>query len=68
MPIYRVDKLISDFDETISQEDTIQTLVNAAMQNRAVNELPTIEEWKQTVEGYRTRYSHRCNKWLKRPS
>ena len=67
MPIYRVDKLISDFDETISQEDTIQTLVNAAMQNRAVNELPTIEEWKQTVEWYRTRYSHRCNKWLNVP-
>ena len=64
MPIYRVDKFISDFDETISQEDTIQLLVSAAMQNRSMDEMPTIKEWKQTVEWYRARYSHRCNKWL----
>ena len=64
MPIYRVDKLISDFDETISQKDTIQSLVTAAMQNYAVNEFPTMEEWKQTVEWYKVRHSHRCDKWL----
>ena len=64
MPIYRVDKLISDFDETISQKDTIQSLVTAAMQNRTVDESPTIEEWRQTVEWYRTRHSLRCDKWL----
>ena len=67
MPIYRVDKLISDFDETISQKDTIQMLVAAAIQNRAVGDFPTMEEWKQTVEWYRTLYSHRCNKWLNGP-
>ncbi len=64
MPIYRVEKLISDFDETISQKDTIQSLVTAAMQKRAVNEFPTMEEWKQTVEWYRVHHSHRCDKWL----
>ena len=64
MAIYRVDKFISDFDETITKEDTIQALVAAAMRHRAADELPTIEEWKRTVEWYRGRYSHRCNKWL----
>lgn len=64
MSIYRIDKLISDFDETISQKDTIQTLVTAAMQNRTADELPTAEEWEQTVEWYKTLYSHRCDKWL----
>ena len=67
MPIYRVDKLISDFDETISEKDTIQTLVATAIQNRNVGDKPTIEEWKQMVEWYRTRYSRRCNKWLNGP-
>ncbi len=64
MAIYRVDKFISDFDETITIEDTIQALVAAATRHRAADELPTIEEWKRTVEWYRGRYSHRCNKWL----
>ena len=64
MSIYRVDKLISDFDETISQKDTIQSLVTAAMQNRTADELPTVAEWEQTVEWYRTCYSHKCDKWL----
>ena len=64
MPIYRVDKFISDFDETISKEDTIQALVLAAMRNRAADASPTMEEWEQTVEWYRSRYSHKCNKWL----
>ena len=67
MPIYRVEKLISDFDETISQKDTIQTLVTTAIQNRDVGDFPTIEEWKQMVEWYKTRFSHRCNKWLNGP-
>ena len=67
MPIYRVDKLISDFDETISEKDTIQTLVATAIQNRNIGDVPTVEEWKQMVEWYRTRYSRRCNKWLNGP-
>ena len=64
MPIYRVDKLISDFDETISQKDTIQSLVSAASQSRDGNGTPTIEEWHQMVEWYRGRYALRCEKWL----
>lgn len=67
MSAYRVDKLIVDFDETISQKDTIQTLVTSAMQNRAADELPTIKEWEQMVEWYKTRHSHRCDKWLNSP-
>ena len=67
MPIYRIDKLISDFDETISQKDTIQTLVTVAMQNCADDELPTVAEWEQMVKWYKTRYSHRCDKWLNGP-
>ncbi|MDE0300264.1 MAG: haloacid dehalogenase-like hydrolase [Candidatus Poribacteria bacterium] len=67
MPIYRVDKLISDFDETISQKDTIQTIVGIAMQNRTANEPPTVEEWKQMAGWYTSRYSRRCNKWLSVP-
>lgn len=67
MPIYQIDKFISDFDETISQKDTIQSLVTSALQSRAVDAFPTIDEWKKTVDWYRVRYAHRCDKWLREP-
>ncbi len=64
MSIYLVDKLISDFDETISQEDTIQSLVTAAMQNRDAEGLQVLNAWRETVDWYITRHSQICNEWL----
>ena len=57
MPNYRVDKLIIDFDETITEKDTIELLVNTAVQTRRSDKLQIMKAWRQTVEWYLVRYA-----------
>ena len=64
MSVYTIDKLITDFDETISEADTIQLLVYAAAENREHDRTQTLTHWKETVEWYTTKYTHIVDKWL----
>ena len=64
MPNYRVDKLIIDFDETITEKDTIELLVNTAVQTRRSDKLQIMKAWRQTVEWYLVCYARICDEWL----
>jgi len=64
MSVYIIDKLITDFDETISEADTIQLLVYAAAENREHDRTQTWTHWKETVEWYTTKYTHIVDEWL----
>ena len=63
MPNYPIDKLITDFDETISERDTISTLVHTAADNRAHDKEEFLAAWQEMVEWFLTRYHRVCDAW-----
>lgn len=56
MQKYPIDKLITDFDETVSERDTINALVHAAADNRKDGKAQFLAAWDEMVEWYLTRY------------
>ena len=63
MPNYPIDKLITDFDETISERDTISTLVHTAADNRAHEKEEFLAAWQEMVLWFLTRYHRVCDAW-----
>ena len=64
MPKYSIDKLITDFDETISERDTISTLVQTAADNREHEKEQLLAAWQEMVQWYLTRYHRVWDAWL----
>ena len=56
MPKYPIDKLITDFDETISEQETISTIVQTAADNRGAEKEQFLAAWREMAEWYWTRY------------
>ena len=63
MSRYPIDKLITDFDETISERDTISTLVHTAADNRAHEKEEFLAAWQEMVQWFLTRYHQVCDAW-----
>ena len=63
MSKYPIDKLITDFDETISERDTISTLVHTAADNRAHEKEEFLAAWQEMVQWFLTRYHRVCDAW-----
>ena len=63
MPKYPIDKLITDFDETISERDTISTLVRTAADNREGEKEEFLAAWQEMVQWFLTRYHRVCDAW-----
>ena len=63
MSKYPIDKLITDFDETISERDTISTLVHTAADNRAYEKEEFLAAWGEMVQWFLTRYHRVCDAW-----
>ena len=63
MPKYPIDKLITDFDETISERDTISTLVRTAADNRKGEKEEFLAAWQEMVQWFLTRYHRVCDAW-----
>ena len=63
MPKYPINKLITDFDETISERDTISTLVYTAADNRAHEREEFLAAWQEMVQWFLTRYHRVCDAW-----
>ena len=63
MSKYPIDKLITDFDETISERDTISTLVHTAADNRAHKKEEFLAAWQEMVQWFLTRYHRVCDAW-----
>ena len=63
MPKYPIDKLITDFDETISERDTISTLVYTAADTRNGEKEQFLAAWQEMVQWFLTRYHRVCDAW-----
>ena len=63
MPNYPIDKLITDFDETISEQDTISTIVRTAADNRGREKEEFLAAWQEMVQWFLTRYHRVCDAW-----
>ncbi len=63
MSKYPIDKLITDFDETISERDTISTLVHTAADNRVHEKEAFLAAWQEMVQWFLTRYHRVCDAW-----
>jgi len=63
MPNYPINKLITDFDETISERDTISTLVRTAADNRKGEKEEFLAAWQEMVQWFLTRYHRVCDAW-----
>ena len=63
MSKYPIHKLITDFDETISERDTISTLVHTAADNRAHEKEEFLAAWQEMVQWFLTRYYRVCDAW-----
>ena len=63
MSKYPIAKLITDFDETISERDTISTLVHTAADNRECEREQFLTGWQEMVQWYLTRYHRICDAW-----
>lgn len=59
-----ITKLIADFDETISEKDTINLIVHAAAESRQAEKSKFLDAWKEMVDWYATRYLRLCNNRL----
>ena len=64
MSIYTIDKLITDFDETISEADTTQSLVRAAMATHGQGAKQLRADWEQLVEWYTIQHTRIANERL----
>ena len=63
MSKYPIAKLITDFDETISEQDTISTLVHTAADNREGEKEQFLAAWQEMVQWFLTRYHRVCDAW-----
>ena len=63
MSKYPINKLITDFDETISERDTISTLVYTAADNREGEKDQFLAAWQEMVQWFLTRYHRVCDAW-----
>ena len=63
MSKYPIHKLITDFDETISERDTISTLVHTAADNHAHQKEEFLAAWQEMVQWFLTRYYRVCDAW-----
>ena len=63
MSQYPIDKLITDFDETISERDTISTLVHTAADSHAHKKEEFLAAWQEMVQWFLTRYHRVCDEW-----
>ena len=63
MSRYPINKLITDFDETISERDTISTLVHTAAANRGHEKEEFLAAWQEMVQWFLTRYHRVCDAW-----
>ena len=63
MSKYPIDKIITDFDETISERDTISTLVRTAADNREGEKEEFLAAWQEMVQWFLTRYHRVCDAW-----
>lgn len=63
MPNYPIHKLITDFDETISERDTISTIVRTAADNRGREKEEFLAAWQEMVQWFLTRYHRVCDAW-----
>ena len=63
MPKYPIAKLITDFDETISERDTISTIVQTAADNRGGEKEEFLAAWQEMVQWFLTRYHRVCDRW-----
>lgn len=63
MPNYPINKLITDFDETISERDTISTLVYTAADTRTREKEQFLAAWEEMVQWFLTRYHRVCEAW-----
>ncbi len=61
---YPIDKLITDFDETISERETISTLVHTAADNREGEREQFLAAWRELAERYWVRYRQISDEWL----
>ncbi|MYE90975.1 haloacid dehalogenase-like hydrolase, partial [Candidatus Poribacteria bacterium] len=63
MSQYPIDKLITDFDETISERDTISTLVHTAADSHTHEKEEFLAAWQEMVQWFLTRYHRVCDAW-----
>ena len=63
-----IDKLIADFDGTVSEVDTLGLLVQAAAKNRTIageaGAKTSFSEWRETVEWYSRQHARLVEEWL----
>lgn len=63
-----IEKLIADFDGTVSEVDTLGLLVQNAAKHRATageaGAQPSFLEWRETVEWYSKQHARIVNEWL----
>lgn len=64
-----IDRLIADFDETVSEVDTIDLLVQAAIKRRLIaaeagEQASLLLDWRGTVECYSMQYARIVDEWL----
>ena len=63
-----IDKLIADFDGTVSEVDTLGLLVQTATKNRTVageaSAQSSFLEWRETVEWYSNQHARIVEAWL----
>lgn len=60
---YPIAQLITDFDETISERDTISTIVQTAADNRGGEKEEFLAAWQEMVQWFLTRYHRVCDAW-----
>ena len=60
---YPIAQLITDFDETISERDTISTIVQTAADNRGGEKAEFLAAWQEMVQWFLTRYHRVCDAW-----
>ena len=63
---YPIAKLIADFDGTVTQKDTISSLVLTAAEHRN-NQDDFLERWEQLVQWYVSQQESNVGKWLSAP-
>lgn len=63
-----IDKLIADFDGTVSEVDTLGLLVQTATKHRMIvgetGAQASYREWRETVEWYSQQCAHIVDEWL----
>lgn len=63
---YPITQLITDFDETISERETISTIVRTAADNRGSEKEEFLAAWREMTEWYWTQYRQLSDERLNR--